>query len=169
MNSRNYTKELNKVAARIELRDEHVVSANDDFKSDFIVSAYSVEPEIEKDLITLVRITVVFCKVRCGEHLLSRERNRRICISAFGTAGCNAFPHFVVDRDVETGFHVVKHVLNERHDARSLGERQACITRLHRFDDVLRVDETLAQAEFDVADCDVRTRAHAVENCVDVD
>ena len=60
-------------------------------------------------------------------------------------------------------------VLDERHNAGRLGERQACITSLHRFDEFFTVNLALAKAESEVLDRNVCARTYAVELCVEVD
>ena len=72
---RDGTQEFDEASARIELCDEDVVSAFNDFEADVVVAAHSVESKVEQNLVALVGIAVVDCKVGCRKHLLSRERD----------------------------------------------------------------------------------------------
>ena len=71
--------------------------------------------------------------------------------------------------DIQARLQVVDGVLDKGHQARRLGERQACITGLHRIDEFFAVILAFAEAERHVLDCNVSTRADAVELSVEVD
>ena len=78
-------------------------------------------------------------------------------------------PYFVLNVDGKAWLQVVDGVLDKGHQARRLGERQACITRLDGVDKFFAVNLAFAEAERHVLDCNVSTRADAVELSVEVD